>query len=447
MDQMAIDPRLRILEPLGTGGTARVVKAYHAQLKRLVAVKQWRSDCETSPADFLELANREHDLIGSYRFPGLVRIIEPPEPKYQQLLLEYCPGPTLDTIDRPDNMLTALNILSALALDLEFLHVTGLVHGDLKPQNVFLPQNWSELHRGRLSFVKLSDFSLGCQAGAGRNQRLGLGTIGYMAPETIADGEISHQSDLFALGIIAYQLLSGVHPFLGEDNDPVKVNSRIREQAPVSLAELRPDLTPELVAIVTRLLSQDRVARPESGWATCVELEQTGATYPFRQAWRPAYLFQADQSYDDYVNDYLTLQDTESVRLRELTGGDPATLRLLLTANFIGNRLTYNGERFRFTGPIQWPHRLRAGLLGQFRNLSFGMRRSAVIAAAVGGRESATKLGLADKYDLSKASGALTTLLRPLLVRFLRRWVSPRPIVVIRPEALVSPESPQQDSR
>ena len=98
MSQMSIDPKLRILEPLGTGGTASVLKAYHAELKRVVAVKQWRSDCDTSPADFLQLVNREHDLIGGYRFPGLVRIFKTPQSRYHQLLLEYCSGPTLDSI-------------------------------------------------------------------------------------------------------------------------------------------------------------------------------------------------------------------------------------------------------------------------------------------------------------------------------------------------------------
>ncbi|MCD6249013.1 MAG: tetratricopeptide repeat protein [candidate division Zixibacteria bacterium] len=415
MNQMSIDPRLRILEPLGVGGTAIVLKAYHAELKRVVAVKQWRSDCDTSPADFLQLANREYDLIGGYRFPGLVRIVKSPQSRYHQILLEYCPGPTLDSVKRPENTTIALNIISALALNLEFLRIAGLVHGDLKPQNVFLPVNWHEFHKGHLSFVKLSDFSLGYRAKAGSDHRLGLGTIGYMAPETIVDGVATHRSDLFALGIIAYQLLTGVHPFLNEDSDPVKVSSRIREQEPMSLAVLRPDLTPELVTIVTQLLNKSEASRPKSGWATCVELEQAGATYPFRRAWRPTSLFRTNQSYDKYLNDNLTLQDKESARLRELTGGDPATLRLLLTANFLRNRLSYDGDHFKFTDTIYWPHRLRAELLTRFSTGSFEMRRATVITASVGGHEAATLLGIADKYNTSSTSDALAILLLPLL--------------------------------
>jgi serine/threonine protein kinase/Tfp pilus assembly protein PilF len=415
MDQTAIDPRLRIREPLGTGGTARVVGACHTELKRFVAVKQWRPDGGPSQAEFGELVAREYDLIGRCRFPGLVRIVEPPIPKYHQLLLEYCPGPTLDQIERPPDATTALNIISALALDLEFLRRMGLVHSDLKPQNVFLPRNWSELGQGRLAYVKLSDFSLGCRIEDGTDHRLGLGTIGYMAPETIADGIITHHSDLFALGVIAYQLLSGIHPFLNEDADPTKVNSHVREQEPVNLSELRPDLTPDQVSVVTQLLSKDPAARPDSAWATCVALERAGATYPFRRAWRPAHLFAAGQEYDAYRDDYLTLKDHESARLQQLTDGDPAALRLVLTANFTTGRLVYDGDRFQFTKNIYWPHRSRAKVLRSYSTASFAERRGALIAACVGGRKEVTRLRVAGKYDLSIASDALTALLRPLL--------------------------------
>ncbi len=415
MDQMAIDPRLRMLEPLGTGGTASVVKAYHPQLRQDIAVKQWRADSGTSRNDFLELIGREHDLIGGCRFPGLVRIVEPPNREFPQLLLEYCPGPTLDQIDSPVDIPTAVNILSALALDLEFLRKAGLVHGDLKPQNVFLSDNWSEPCRGQLSYVKLSDFSFGRRLNTEVNARLGLGTIGYMAPETLAGAEITNRSDLFALGVVAYQLLTAVHPFLSEDSDPVSVNSRIREQDVVSLSQLRPDVSPEFERVVTQLLSKDVDARPESGWAICLELEQAGATYPFRKAWRPARLFDVGQSYDDYLTDFLDLKDKESDRLRELTDGDSDSLRLILTANYIKDRLNYDGDRFRFTNTIYWPRRLRARLLTQFTGAPFSRRRTAVLAAASGGRESATRLGLADRHDLSHASDAMTMLLRPLL--------------------------------
>lgn len=415
MDQMPADPRLRMLEPLGTGGTASVVKAYHPQLQQTIAVKRWRPESGTSQDEFLGLISREHNLIGDCRFPGLVRVVEPPNQESPQLMLEYCPGPTLDQIDGPIDIPTAINILSALALDLEFLRVAGLVHGDLKPQNIFLPDNWSELHQGQLSYVKLSDFSFGCRVNTEAGARLGLGTIGYMAPETIAGAEITHRSDLFALGVVAYQLLTGVHPFLSEDSDPVSVNSRIREQETPSLSELRPEISPELDRVVTRLLAKDQDARPESGWAACLELERAGATYPFRKAWRPAHLFRVGHSFDDYLTSLLDLQDKESDRVRELTDGKSDALRLLLTANYVKDRLSYNGDRFRFTDTIYWPHRMRARLLEQFSASSFGKRRALVLAAASGGRESATQLGLAERHDLSHAHDGLTMLLRPLL--------------------------------
>ena len=225
MDAPFVSPHLRFLEPLGRGGTADVAKAHATHLNRTVAVKYPLQISDDPTIDFASLAKREWDLIGGARFPGLVRLWEAPSRDPDYLLLELCPGPTLDTVPKIDSLETALAILSAVATGLEFLNAAGLVHGDLKPHNIFLPPEWATLPPESLFYVKLSDFSLGRRLDEPETIRAGLGTVGYMAPETIADRITSHRADLFALGVMAYQLVTGEHPFLKGDIDPVRVNS------------------------------------------------------------------------------------------------------------------------------------------------------------------------------------------------------------------------------
>ena len=402
MDAPFDSPHLRFIEPLGRGGTADVAKAYASHLKRTVAVKYPLPSSKSQTIDFAGLARREWDLIGGARFPGLVRLWEAPSNSPDYLLLELCCGPTLDSLPGSDSPKTALSILSAVAVGLEFLNAAGLVHGDMKPQNVFLPRNWQSRLSGPLFYAKLSDFSLGRRLDEPESVRAGLGTVGYMAPETIADGITSHQSDLFALGVIAYQLLAGEHPFLKSDSDPVRVNSAVREADFIPLQQLQPDLPSGLVLLVMNLLALDPGARPKSAWEVCEELESAGSTYPFRKALRPAHLWLTGRSYPATVAASLDLSKPEAERLDSLTGHDPVTLRLVTTANFLHDRLAYEDGRFRFTEAVYWPGRIRNLALMQWLELPLGdkkasIRRAITTLAAPPGGDSADPV---PAYDL-----------------------------------------------
>ncbi|MEW5797122.1 MAG: serine/threonine-protein kinase [Candidatus Zixiibacteriota bacterium] len=385
MYKAAEDASVGDIQPLGTGGTAEVVKAYHKQLGHPVAIKYARADTATPRVDFGCLLAREYDLISTYRFPGLVRPLVDPAPHFDRLILEFCPGPTLDRVGKLDNLDLTLNIISAIALDLEFLRAAGLIHGDLKPQNVFLPENWKHLRSEQLFWVKLSDFSLGRRIGEPESSRLGLGTVGYMAPETIREHLTVPKSDLFALGVIAYQLLTGRHPFMNEDNDPVKVNGRICEQAPTPLAQLRPELSEELVQLINRLLAKDADGRPDSAWEVCLTLQAIGARYPFRRVLQPGFVIRRDTAFDDIVSHHLRISNSERERLTELTDLDTNTFLLILIANFRRGLLEYDNGRFRFSGDIYWPHRLREATLGRFSPARLSQKKIAVRAAVTGG--------------------------------------------------------------
>ena len=116
--------RLEVRGRLGRGGTAEVFRVFDPVLNREAALKVSLPD---NRADFEKLVHRERQLIGGYRFPGLVRLLPHHAESPDQLLLELCEGPTLERVGRVDDLDLAINLLSALALDLEFLHAIGEV--------------------------------------------------------------------------------------------------------------------------------------------------------------------------------------------------------------------------------------------------------------------------------------------------------------------------------
>jgi serine/threonine protein kinase len=334
MDAAFPCPDLKFVAPLGRGGTAEVSRAFSHQFGRDVAVKYPLRDGESPECSFLQLARREHELIGDRRYPGLVRLLAAPHENHDYLLLELCTGPTLDTLGRVDNIGHAFNLISAAAVVLEYLNASELIHGDLKSSNFFLPPNWRMRVADKLFFLKLSDFSLGRRATEPDSSRLGVGTVGYMAPETIVESRTSTRSDLFALGVIAYQLLTATHPFIRDEADPVRVSSRVREGDYPNPRQLRPDLPDSLVQLLESLLAVDENARPVSGWDVCRQLESMGATYPYRKALTPHHMILNTASYDAVIESVLDLSSKDRARLDNITGGDVAALRLVLTASF-----------------------------------------------------------------------------------------------------------------
>lgn len=411
------DPELKVLDLLGEGGTAKVVRAFHHRIDRTIAVKYGRDDIE-NPDSFTSLARREKSLIGGHRFGGLTRLLTDPADNDERLFLELCEGPTLDQVGRIDELATALNVLSATALALEYLRACDLIHGDFKPQNVFLPRDWEKCRDNRLFFVRLSDFSLGRRIAEPENARLGLGTIGFAAPETVSEGVTSHRSDLFALGVIAYQVLTGQHPFINGDTDAVLINSRVREHTPLPVSELRADLPKEVTDLVTRLLGKQPEERPETGWEVCEILESAGAAYPFRRALQPGLFILREDDYESVVNRHLDLEDSEIGRLAMLSEERCDRLRLILTANARRGNLKYDGHKFQFGARILWPHCLRRRTLGWLSKQPYSIAMKAMTAAVTGdwsltlssdpGPDGSMPRGLSD---------LLPALLRPVTIR------------------------------
>ena len=412
MKQTGDESRFEIKERLGRGGTAEVFRVRLHDSGREAALKRPLPDANQT-VDFARLAAREIALIGGLRFPGLVRILNQPDNSSGYLLLEICEGKTLDQLGQVRDLSLALNLLSAIALDLEYLRQRGIVHGDLKPQNVFLPIDLNGCGADQLFYAKISDFSLGRFDNEPESARAGLGTVGYMAPETVIDGRADHRSDLFALGVIAYQLFTGRHPFMHGESDPVRINGRVREENQTPVNQIMPHLPQPLADIVACLLNKEPGKRPQSALAVCHELRTCGATYPFQQALKPKHLIEKHACFENALAHAGQFTDRQTLELKVITGGNRNRLQAILDINHRLGKAHLTEHGFAISQGIYWPSMLRRQELTGFVKLP-PIKKKAAIRAAVTTIPSESAL-----------SALLLPLLGPSTIRRIARSAAP----------------------
>ena len=251
----------RVLEPLGAGGMGVVYRAEDTRLGRMVALKflppEPSSDAAAS-ARFL----REARSVAALDHPNLCTLHEVGEAEDGRLFLAMAlySGETLKSrLDQngPLAVRAALDVARQVALGLKCAHAAGIVHRDLKPGNIMLLPDGA---------VKILDFGLA----KARDESLSttgalLGTVAYMAPEQIR-GQADARADLWALGVVLYEMLTGRKPFTGEHH--VSVAHAIVHDDPAPLLALRDGLPPAAEAIVLTLLQKD----PRARYATADEV-------------------------------------------------------------------------------------------------------------------------------------------------------------------------------
>jgi len=384
---------------LGRGGTARVFLARRTADKRLFALKVPLSLEADELSLFTRLIGRENRLIGRKRYPGLVRIFGLDENSGPSpfLLMEYCPTQTLDRAIPVKSPGTLLNILSSISINLYYLHLAEIYHGDFKPQNIFLASDPGVYDTGRPVPSKISDFSLGLTGDENIEARLGVGTIGYNAPETIDARALDGRSDIFSLGIIAYLMASGKHPFMENDADPVRVNAMIKETDPEPLEAM-----PELSRLIMTMLQKDPARRPPNGYVLCEALEKIGADYPFRKVIRPRYILPIRNRLSNAarLNQAPFRFDPEACqRFLDGAGDDPRLLRHMLEVNFdrgiIGwkeGQLVCPARADRIIRPRRWRRWIGRSLSG----LTSAEKKQAIRAAVIGRVAEAEAVGVLD---------------------------------------------------
>ena len=251
--------RYRIDALLGEGGMGAVYRGHHLHLKRDFAVKVLHQDITRDP-DIARRFEREAQSAARLEHPNCIQVTEfgATEDGTRYMVMQLLEGIELhDLIRGPMEPLRALDLFLQILAGLEHAHGRGVVHRDLKPQNVFVSRepDGSEV-------LKLVDFGIAklvSGEGAGEAMtRAGMvfGTPLYMSPEQCLGVEVDARSDLYSAGILLYLMLSGKLPFVSDD--PVTV---IRMQVSQDPPPLPPSVPEDLGAIVARLLAKQREAR------------------------------------------------------------------------------------------------------------------------------------------------------------------------------------------
>ncbi|HEX3762019.1 MAG TPA: serine/threonine-protein kinase [Kofleriaceae bacterium] len=264
--------RYQILHRLGEGAMGVVYKARHVKVGRLFAVKLLHTRMLADPKVLLRF-EREAELAGRLRHPNVIGVVDVGEVDgMRYMVMDFAEGPDLARL-LDEAPMTAERIIRLVRQMLEGLyhaHEQGLIHRDFKPENVIVER---DSHGGEVP--RIVDFGIALlREGGDAADRTGrlttnglvLGTPHYMAPEQAVADPIDHRIDLFALGIVVYEMLSGRLPFDGSGAEVARANLLI-DPPPIRQRVPHLEVDPLLEAFSRRLMAKKRTARPATAKA------------------------------------------------------------------------------------------------------------------------------------------------------------------------------------
>jgi len=297
-----VDNRYTILDELGSGGAGDVFLARDEVLGREVALKMLGRHRESDPG-LVERFEREARSTASLSHPNVVAVHDLGElPRKDAsagggmyIVMEYVPGITLEDLIRERGALpaaTAVSIALKAARGLGAAHARDIIHRDVKPANILLSNpSGGDLYSGEPEVVKVTDFGISRRLSDSTltEQNAVMGTAHYLSPEQALGGSVDPRSDLYSLGAVLYEMLTGRRPFeSGEDESPLAVAMRHVRQDPEPLASVDPDIPPALDRLTLRLLGKDPEERPASASELAAELEAELYPEPGAEAESPA---------------------------------------------------------------------------------------------------------------------------------------------------------------
>jgi serine/threonine-protein kinase len=263
-----LDDRFRIEEVVSRSGMASIYKAKDLLKEETVAIKVPHMQFESDPASFARF-QREAEIGKRLNHPNILRFINVTKQSRPYIAMEFLEGRTLSSVMnevRPIPIPDSIQIASALCDALAHMHGQGVVHRDLKPQNIMICNDGS---------IRIMDFGIAKATEMRRITFAGfspaLGTPDYMAPEQVKGRRGDERTDIYSLGAILYEMTTGRVPFEGP-NPFIVMNSRITGD-PVAPRKVNPEISPELEEVILHAMEREPARRYATAAAMKAELD------------------------------------------------------------------------------------------------------------------------------------------------------------------------------
>ena len=262
-----LDNRYEILEVIGTGGMAVVYKARCHRLNRLVAVKILKDDY-LEDEDFRRRFHTESQAVAMLSHPNIVSVYDVSTSlTADYIVMELIEGISLKQYMEKKGVLNwkeTLHFAIQIAKALEHAHSRGIVHRDIKPHNVMVLKNGS---------VKVTDFGIARMMSKGNTlTKEALGSVHYISPEQAKGGRVDSRSDIYSLGVVMYEMMSGRPPYDGES--PVAVAIQHINGGAVMPSTLNPNIPGGLEQIIMKAMAQDINARYTSATKMLSDMDE-----------------------------------------------------------------------------------------------------------------------------------------------------------------------------
>ena len=262
-----LDNRYEILEVIGTGGMAVVYKARCHRLNRIVAIKILKDDL-SQDAEFRRRFHAESQAVAMMSHPNIINVYDVSHSdNVDYIVMELIDGITLKQYMEQKGALNwreVLHFATQIAKALEHAHSRGIIHRDIKPHNIIILKDGS---------VKVADFGIARVSSAQSTlTREALGSVHYISPEQAKGGKIDYRSDLYSLGVVMYEMLTGRPPYDGESPVSVAIQ-HINAQAPMPRT-IQPQIPMGIEQITMHAMTADLEERYESAAQMLWELDE-----------------------------------------------------------------------------------------------------------------------------------------------------------------------------
>lgn len=250
MIDRTLDKRYTILEHIGGGGMADVYRAHDKLLDRSVAVKILRSQF-ANDEEFVTRFRREAQAAARLSHHNIVNMYDVgKDEEVHYIVMEYISGETLKEriLREPLPIEMAVRIAADIAEALEHAHQNNLVHCDIKPHNILMT---------RAGRIKVTDFGIARAVSSVTMHHTAtiIGSVHYFSPEQAKGGAVGAKSDIYSLGVVLYEMLTGTVPFNGET--PISIALKHLQEEPRPIREIKPEVPPLLEAIVLKAMAKD----------------------------------------------------------------------------------------------------------------------------------------------------------------------------------------------